>query len=182
MADNLCVPGFNAPVMHRHSALSCFVARAMPSVPPAVAGNSGPRGVLGGVSDDLLAENLCVAGFNPPVMHRHGVLSCFVARAISSVLPAVAGNSGPSGVLGKLRLFVDWKPMCGRIQAAERCTSIPRCPASRRPMARATPSVPSALAGNSGLRGVLKRGGLGLSVDFENLGVGGFNPASDTWA
>ena len=30
--------------------------------------------------------------------------------------------------------------------------------------------------------GVLKRGGLGLSVDFENLGVGGFNPASDTWA
>ena len=30
--------------------------------------------------------------------------------------------------------------------------------------------------------GGVKRGGLGLSVDFENLGVGGFNPASDTWA
>ena len=73
LADNLCVPGFNAPVMHRHSALSCFVARAMPSVPPAVAGNSGPRGVFfgGGVSDDLLAENLGV-GFclrpSPPVL------------------------------------------------------------------------------------------------------------------
>ena len=118
--------GFNLPVMHRHSALSCFVARAMPSVPPALAGNSGPRGVLGGgVSDDLLAENVCVAGFNPPVMHRHSALCCFVARAISS--------------------------------------------------------VPPALAGNSGLRGMLRRGGLGLSVDFENLGVGGFNPASDTW-
>ena len=140
------------------------------------------QGGVEGVSDDLLAENLCVAGFNPPVMHRHSALSCFVARAISSVPPAVAGNSGPSGVLGKLRLFVDWNPMCGRIQAAERCTSAPRCPASRRPVARATPSVPPALAGNSRLRGVLRRGGLGLSVDFENLGVGGFNPASDTWA
>ena len=29
--------------------------------------------------------------------------------------------------------------------------------------------------------GLLKRGGLGLSVDFENLGVNGFNPVSDTW-
>ena len=51
----------------------------------------------GGVSDDLLAENLGVGGFNPPVMHRHSALSCFVARAISSVPPAVAGNSGPGG-------------------------------------------------------------------------------------
>ena len=144
--------------MHRHSALSCFVARAMPSVPPAVAGNSGPRGVLGGVSDDLLAENLCVAGLNPPVMHRHSALSCFVARAISSVPLAVAGNSGPSGVLGKLRLFVDWKPMCGRIQAAERCTSILRCPAPRRPVARATPSVPPALVGEFRAAGSVKNG------------------------
>ena len=96
----------------------------MPLVPPAVAGNAGPRGGRG-VSDDLLAKNLCVAGFNPPVMHRHSALSCFVARATSS--------------------------------------------------------VPPALAGNSRLRGVLRRGSLGLSMDFENLGVGGFNPASDTW-
>ena len=157
------------------------MGKAMPLVPPALAGNAGPRGGRG-VSDDLLAENLCVAGFNPPVMHRHSALSYFVARAMPSVLPAVAGNSGPSGVQGKLRLFVDWKPMCGRIQAAERCTSIPWCPASRCRVARATPSVPPALAGNSRLRGVLKRGDLGLSMDFENLGVDGFNPASDTWA
>ena len=71
----------------------------MPLVPLAVAGNAGPRGGRG-VSDDLLAENLCVAGFNPPVMHRHTALSRFVARAIPSVPPAVPGNSGPRGVLG----------------------------------------------------------------------------------
>ena len=130
------MPGFNAPVMHRHSALSCFVARAMPSVPPAVAGNSGPddlgrkpmcariqwpgctgMGVLWpgqcpqyrllwreipgpGGSRMIWAENLCVAGFNPPVMHRHSALSCFVARAMPSVPPAVAGNSGPRGLVG----------------------------------------------------------------------------------
>ena len=58
-------------------------------------GRAGEGG--GWVSDDLLAENLCVAGFNPPVMHRHSALSCFVARAISSVPPTVAGNSGPGG-------------------------------------------------------------------------------------
>ena len=58
------------------------------------------------VSADLLAENLGVGGFNPPVMHRHSALSCFVARAISSVPPAVAGNSGPGGGVG---LSVDFK-------------------------------------------------------------------------
>ena len=65
------------------------------------------QGFVEGALDDLLAENLCVAGFNPPVMHRHSALSCFVARAMPSVPPVVVGNSGPRGVLGKLRLFVD---------------------------------------------------------------------------
>ena len=48
------MPGFNALVMHRHAALSCFVARAMPSVPPAVAGNSGARGVFVRIDEDRL--------------------------------------------------------------------------------------------------------------------------------
>ena len=76
----------------------------MPLVPPTVAGNAGPHGGRG-VSDDLLAENLCVTGFNPLVMHRHSALSYFVARAMRSVQRAVAGNSGPRGVLRGSRMI-----------------------------------------------------------------------------
>ena len=84
----------------RHPALSCFKPQGMgmPLVPPALAGNAGPHGERG-VSDDLLAENLRVAGFNPLVRHRHSALSCSVARAMPSVPPAVAGISGAKGVL-----------------------------------------------------------------------------------
>ena len=66
----------------------------------------------------MLAENLCVARFNPPVMHRHSALSCFVGKAMPSVPPAVAGNSGPRGVLRGSRMICWPKPMCGQIQSA----------------------------------------------------------------
>ena len=83
--------------------VSCFKpqhgqGKGRPLVLPTVAGNAGPPGGRV-VLDDLLAKNLCVAGFNPLVMHRHSTLSCFVARAIPSVPLAMAGNSGPKGVL-----------------------------------------------------------------------------------
>ena len=93
------VGGFNPPVMHRHSALSCFVARAISSVPPAVAGNSGPGGGGGGGGSDYLwtLKTWVSADSIRRVIRGHSVGFRFVP-------PALLGNS-PRGGGG---LFVDF--------------------------------------------------------------------------
>lgn len=89
------------------------MARALPSVPPALVGNSGPQGGVGlGVSDYLWTLNLATPRFSiRRVIHKHSALSCFRPQldhgsALSTTCSGRKFQAGGGG--GPLRLSLDF--------------------------------------------------------------------------